>query len=106
MQNKSRSFSGLPRWPMPRVLGDLTGGQSSDNRAGVGADVGRKIVKFKAEVEVNLPEDLNKYTGTPEGSLISYVHALAKMQLTLDLTEALRLYGMDAKTVSVVKAHS
>jgi hypothetical protein len=105
MQNKSRSFSGLPRWPMPRVLGDLTGGQSSDNRAGVGADVGRKIVKFKAEVEVNLPEDLNKYTGTPEGSLISYVHALAKMQLTLDLTEALRLYGMDAKTVSVVKAH-
>jgi hypothetical protein len=91
---------------MPRVLGDLTGGQSQDNRAGVGADVGRKIVKFKAEVEVNLPEDLNKYTGTPEGSLISYVHALAKMQLTLDLTEALRLYGMDAKTVSVVKAHS
>jgi hypothetical protein len=88
------------------VLGDLAGGQSSDNRAGVGADVGRQIVKFKAEVEVNLPEDLNKYTGTPEGSLISYVHALAKMQLTIDLTEALRLYGMDAKTVSVVKAHS
>ena len=88
------------------MLGDLAGGQSSDNRAGVGADVGRQIVKFKAEVEVNLPEDLNKYTGTPEGSLISYVHALAKMQLTIDLTEALRLYGMDAKTVSVVKAHS
>jgi hypothetical protein len=88
------------------VLGDLTGGQSSDNRARVGADVGRQIVKFKAEVEINLPEDLNKYTGTAEGSLISYVHALAKMQLTIDLTEALRLYGMDAKTVSVVKAHS
>ena len=88
------------------MLGDLAGGQSSDNRAGVGADVGRQIVKFKAEVEVNLPEDLNKYTGTPEGSLISYVHALAKMQLTIDLTEALRSYGMDAKTVSVVKAHS
>jgi hypothetical protein len=63
-------------------------------------------MKFKAEVEINLPEDLNKYTGTPEGSLVSYVHALAKMQLTLDLTEALRLYGMDAKAVSVVKAHS
>jgi hypothetical protein len=88
------------------VLGNLAGGQSSNNRAGIGADVGRQIVKFKAEVEVNLPEDLNKYTGTPEGSLISYVHALAKMQLTIDLTEALRLYGMDAKTVSVVKAHS
>jgi hypothetical protein len=88
------------------VLGDLAGGQSSNNRAGVGADVGRQIVKFKAEIEVELPEDLNKYTGTPEGSLISYVHALAKMQLTIDLTEALRLYGMDAKTVSVVKAHS
>jgi hypothetical protein len=28
------------------------------------------------------------------------------MNLTLDLNEALRLYGMDAKTVSVVKAHS
>jgi hypothetical protein len=66
-RSRSRSSSGLSRWPMPRVLGDLTGGQSSDNRAGVGADVGRKIVKFKAEVEVNLPEDLNKYTGTPEG---------------------------------------
>jgi hypothetical protein len=88
------------------VLGNLAGGQSSNNRARVGADVGRQIVKFKAEVEVNLPEDLNKYTGTPEGSLISYVHALAKMQLTIDLTEALRSYGMDAKTVSVVKAHS
>ena len=88
------------------MLGNLAGGQSSDNRAGVGADVGRQIVKFKAEVEVNLPEDLNKYTGTPEGSLISYVHALAKMQLTIDLTEALHSYGMDAKTVSVVKAHS
>ena len=88
------------------MLGNLAGGQSSNNRAGIGADVGRQIVKFKAEVEVNLPEDLNKYTGTPEGSLISYVHALAKMQLTIDLTEALRLYGMDAKTVSVVKAHS
>jgi hypothetical protein len=88
------------------VLGDLAGGQSSDNRAGVGADVGRQIVKFKAEVEVNLPEDLNTYTGTPEGSLVSYVHARAKMQLTLDLTEALRLYGMDAKAGSVVKAHS
>ena len=49
------------------MLGNLAGGQSSDNRAGVGADVWRQIVKFKAEVEVNLPEDLNKYTGTPEG---------------------------------------
>jgi hypothetical protein len=88
------------------VLRDLTGGQSNNYGAGISADVGRKIMKFKAEVEVNLPEDLNKYTGTPEGSLISYVHALAKMQLTLDLTEALRQYGMDAKTVSVVKAHS
>lgn len=63
-------------------------------------------MKFKAEIEVELPEDLHKYTGTEEGSLISYVHALAKMNLTLDLNEALRLYGMEAKTVSVVKAHS
>jgi hypothetical protein len=91
---------------MPRVLGDFTGGQSQDNRAGVGADVGRKIVKFRAEIEVDLPEDLNKYTGTPEGSLVSYVQALAKMHLTLDLNNALHQYGIEARTVSVVKAHS
>jgi len=88
------------------VLGNLAGGQSSNNRAGIGADVGRQIMKFKAEIEINLPGDLNRYTGAQEGALISYVHALAKMNLTLDLNEALRLYGMDAKTVSVVKAHS
>jgi hypothetical protein len=88
------------------VLGNFAGGQSSNNRAGVGADVGRQIMKFKAEIEINLPGDLNRYTGAQEGALISYVHALAKMNLTLDLNEALRLYGMDAKTVSVVKAHS
>jgi hypothetical protein len=63
-------------------------------------------MKFKAEIEINLPGDLNRYTGAQEGALVSYVHALAKMNLTLDLNEALRLYGMDAKTVSVVKAHS
>jgi hypothetical protein len=88
------------------VLGNLAGGKSSDNRARVGADVGRQVMKFKAEIEVNLPEDLNKYTGTPEGSLVSYVQALAKMHLTLDLNNALHQYGIEARTVSVVKAHS
>jgi hypothetical protein len=63
-------------------------------------------MKFKAVVEVDLPSDLNKYTGTKYGSQISYVQALAKIRLTLDLDEALRLYGVEAKTVSVVKAHS
>ena len=63
-------------------------------------------MKFKAEIEVELPEDLNKYTGTPEGPLVSYVQALAKMHLTLDLNNAFHQYGIDAKTVSVVKAHS
>ncbi len=63
-------------------------------------------MKFKAMVEVDLPEDLNKYAEVPYGSQISYVQALAKIRLTLDLNEALRLYGVEAKTVSVVKAHS
>ena len=63
-------------------------------------------MKFKAMVEVDLPEDLNKYAEAPYGSQISYVQALAKIRLTLDLNEALRLYGVEAKTVSVVKAHS
>ena len=88
------------------MLGDLTRGQSSDNRAGIGADVGRQIVKFKAVVEVDLPTDLNKYSEVPYGSQISYVQALAKIRLMLDLDEALRLYGVEGKTVSVVKAHS
>jgi hypothetical protein len=63
-------------------------------------------MKFKAIVEVDLPEDLNKYASVPYGSQISYVHALAKIRLSLDLNEALRIYGVEAKTVSVVKAHS
>jgi hypothetical protein len=88
------------------MLGYFTRGKSSNYRARIGADVGRQIMKFRAEIEVDLPEDLNKYTGTPEGSLVSYVQALAKMHLTLDLNNAFHQYGIDAKTVSVVKAHS
>ena len=63
-------------------------------------------MKFRAEIEIDLPEDLNKYTGAPEGSQLSYLQGLAKMHLTLDLNEALRQYGMEAKTVSVVKAQA
>jgi hypothetical protein len=63
-------------------------------------------VKFRAEIEIDLPDDLYKYTGAMEGSQLSYVQGLAKMHLTLDLNNALHQYGMDAKTVSVVKAQS
>ena len=88
------------------MLGNLAGGQSSDYRARVNANVGRQVMKFKAIVEVDLPEDLNKYAEAPRGSQLSYVQALAKIRLTLDLDDALRIYGIQAQTVSVVKAHS
>jgi hypothetical protein len=63
-------------------------------------------MKFRAEVIVELPEDLNKYTGAEAGLPVSYVQGLAKMHLMLDLNNALHQYGMDAKAVSVVKAQA
>lgn len=63
-------------------------------------------MKFRAEIEVELPEDLYTYVGATKDMPLSYVQGLAKMHLTIDINNALHHYGMDGKTIGVVKAHS
>jgi len=61
-------------------------------------------VRFLAEVEIRVPNDLHQYINRPKTKISqSLLNELAKEQVAEDLKEALRTYGIQGVVVFVSK---
>lgn len=60
-------------------------------------------MKFKAEVEIELPDNLHKYCDVEADTHLSFVNGLARIRIKEDLYQAMRSFGMDAKVMAVIK---
>ena len=54
-----------------------------------------KMTQFKTTIEIEVPNDLYKYINRPKDSLSqSLLNEMAKAQVSEDVAEALRAYGV------------
>ena len=60
-------------------------------------------MKFRAEVEIELPEDLHKYCEVDPETHLSFVNGLTRIKIKEDLYEAMRLFGMAGQVTVVSK---
>jgi len=60
-------------------------------------------VKFRAEVEIELPDDLHKYCDVEPDTHLSFVNGLARIKVKEDLFEAMRSFGMAGQVTVVSK---